>query len=115
MLSDQWNEPVVTEYGRTLWEQQSGTLYQDDLLKIADKQTSTEDTLRAKATRFLFCDTSPLTTLCYSQALFESRPALLEAEAERPYDFVFLCAPDFPFTQDGTRKDQEFGEWQNEW
>jgi len=114
-LSGHWSEPIVTEYGRTLWEQNNGTLDQSDLLNIAEKQTFTEDILRDKANRYLFCDTSPLTTLCYSQALFGSRPELLEAYSERPYNFVFLCAPDFPFTQDGTRKDQEFRLWQHEW
>ena len=39
----------------------------------------------------------------------------LERLANRSYDAVILCAPDFPFVQDGTRQDDTFRARQHEW
>ncbi len=67
------------------------------------------------ANRWLFCDTSPLTTLFYSHDRFgRAEPGLVEL-AERPYAFTILCAPDFPFVQDGTRREPAFRERQHAW
>ena len=33
----------------------------------------------------------------------------------RPYDFHVLCAPDFEFVQDGTRRDAAFRQRQHDW
>lgn len=35
--------------------------------------------------------------------------------AEHRYDLVLLCAPDFPFIQDGTRRDEDFRARQHAW
>lgn len=35
--------------------------------------------------------------------------------AARRYDHVFLCAPDFAFVQDGTRREAGFRNRQNDW
>ena len=35
--------------------------------------------------------------------------------ANRSYDSVVLCAPDFPFIQDGTRQPESFRAQQHEW
>ena len=35
--------------------------------------------------------------------------------AEHRYDLVLLCAPDFPFIQDGTRRDGDFRARQHAW
>jgi nicotinamide riboside kinase len=47
--------------------------------------------------------------------MFGRASARLEALAQRPYDAVFLCSPDFPFVQDGTRRDQQFRLQQDAW
>ena len=39
----------------------------------------------------------------------------LEQMAGRRYDHVFLCAPDFAFVQDGTRREPGFREQQHNW
>lgn len=114
MASD-YNAPLVDEYGRTLWEYNNGVLTPEDLITICRKQTENEDLAQQKADKYVFCDTSPLTTLCYSESLFNARPGLIEAFAERPYHQVFLCTPDFPFLQDGTRRTEEFRHWQHDW
>ena len=35
--------------------------------------------------------------------------------AARPYDLTILCAPDFPFVQDGTRRDPAFRDRGHQW
>jgi HTH-type transcriptional repressor of NAD biosynthesis genes len=105
----------VHEYGRDLWEAKNGRLAFDDLLHIALGQVAMEEQAVERANRYLFCDTSPLTTLFYSRHLFGRAEPELERLANRSYDLVVLCAPDFPFVQDGTRQDDSFRAHQHEW
>jgi NadR type nicotinamide-nucleotide adenylyltransferase len=105
----------VPEYGRELWEARGGALELDDLLRIAETQVVREEAAALTANRVLFCDTSPLTTLLYCRHLFGGASAALETLAARPYDLVVLCAPDFPFVQDGTREPPAFRDWQHDW
>ena len=103
------------EYGRELWVEQGGMLAYEDMARIARVQQAREDTLRQQASRFLFCDTSALTTLFYSHEMFGAAEPELERMAGRRYDHVFLCAPDFAFVQDGTRRELGFREQQHSW
>lgn len=100
----------VAEYGRELWERRGGKLEFEDLLAIAREQIRREDAalLDPAAHRFLICDTTPLTTLFYSLEMFGHAAPELEALARRHYHHVLLCADDFPFSQDGTRRDTAF-------
>ena len=106
---------AVAEYGRELWEAQNGILAYTDLLRIAEEQVRREIVAARKANRFVFCDTSPLTTLFYSIEMFGRADPRLHDLAQRRYDHVFLCAPDFPLVQDGTRRDEAFRRRQHEW
>lgn len=105
----------VPEYGRERWEQQQGILLYEDLLAIAQEQVRREDKARWSAKRWLICDTSPMTTLLYCQSMFGRAERELELLAERHYEQTFLCAPDFDFVQDGTRRDEAFQHWQHHW
>ncbi|MEA5669553.1 AAA family ATPase [Stenotrophomonas sp. MH1] len=105
----------AAEYGRELWEAQDGVLQEADLLRIARTQVARETQLLADARRWLVCDTSPLTTLLYAQAMFDRAAPALVALATRRYDLVLLCGPDVPFVQDGTRRDPAFRQWQHDW
>jgi NadR type nicotinamide-nucleotide adenylyltransferase len=105
----------VAEYGRELWERQGGVLREPDLLHIAEEQVRREDTAAAQAGAFLACDTSPLTTLFYALDQFGRADPALQALAGRRYDHVVLCEPDFPFVQDGTRRDAAFRQRQTDW
>jgi nicotinamide riboside kinase len=67
------------------------------------------------APQWLVCDTSPLTTLLYCLDMFGKAPQPLWALAARPYDVTLLCAPDFAFVQDGTRRDANFRQRQHDW
>jgi HTH-type transcriptional regulator, transcriptional repressor of NAD biosynthesis genes len=105
----------VPELGRELWEARGGQLEFDDLVRIGREQVAREEAALERANAWLVCDTSPLTTLLYSRALFGRADPELEALAERRYDRVVLCAADFPFVQDGTRRDETFRQRQQAW
>lgn len=112
-LAERLGTAWVPEYGRQRWVEQGGALVYDDLLHIARTQLAHERELAVSARRWLFCDTSPLTTLLYSHDLFGRADPELECLATRHYDHVFLCAPDFPFVQDGTRRGDAFRQTQH--
>ena len=105
----------AAEYGRELWVEQGGRLGYADMVRIGVAQQEREDRLRRQACRYLCCDTSALTTLFYSHEMFGEADPALERMAERRYDHVFLCAPDFAFVQDGTRREPEFRQRQHNW
>ena len=105
----------VPEYGRTLWEQRGGKLAFADMLHIGAEQLAQEAVLAQEARRWLVCDTSPLVTAFYSDALFGAVDPALVALARQPYAATFVCAPEFAFVQDGTRIDAAFRRRQHAW
>jgi HTH-type transcriptional regulator, transcriptional repressor of NAD biosynthesis genes len=114
-LAREFDTLHVAEYGRELWEVKSGALCFEDLRRIAEAQIEREEKAAGRANRFLFCDTSPLTTLFYSLEMFRHADPALEEMASRSYDFAFLCVPDFEFVQDGTRQEEAFRRRQHAW
>jgi nicotinamide riboside kinase len=103
------------EFGRELWVDRGGNLEFDDLLLIGRTQVAREGRLAEQSNRYLFCDTSPLTTLFYCLDQFGKASPELERLADREYSLTVLCAPDFDFVQDGTRREPEFRMKQDEW
>ena len=114
-LARHFDTAWVAEYGRELWEGQDGVLAYDDLLQIGREQLRREAAAAGQARRWLFCDTSPLTTYFYCVEMFGRAEAALLDLAGHGYDLVVLCAPDFPFIQDGTRRDDSFRLRQHAW
>lgn len=114
-LAERWETAWVPEYGRERWKAKHGHLVFDDLLDIARTQHARERAAATRARRWLFCDTGPLTTLLYCREMFGHADPELERMAAQRYDAVFLCAPDFPFVQDGTRRDEHFRHKQDRW
>lgn len=114
-LAEELGTRWVPEYGRALWEAKRGALLYGDMTRIAHEQIGREEAALDAARGFVFCDTSPLTTLFYSRQIFGRAEPELELAAQRPYSVVVLCAPDFPFVQDGTRRDAEFRGQQHTW
>ncbi len=106
---------LVPEFGREWWEARGGQLGRDDLLHIARTQVAREDEAARTLPSVVVGDTSPLTTLGYSLWLFGRADPELVALAKRRYDAVFLCQGDFPFMQDGTRRDARFRAQQEAW
>jgi HTH-type transcriptional regulator, transcriptional repressor of NAD biosynthesis genes len=114
-LADELETVCAAEYGRELWEAKKGQLGYDDMMRIAREQILREERLAETARAFVFCDTSPLTTLFYSVEMFARAEPELHLAAQRPYSAVVLCAADFPFVQDGTRRDETFRGQQQAW
>jgi len=106
---------VVLEYGRELWMVRGGALMFDDMLAIARRQLANEIRSARQSYRYLVCDTTPLVTLFYCLDLFGHADPELWSLAQTAYSYVFLCADDFGFVQDGTRRDAAFRARQNEW
>lgn len=115
LLARHFRTRWVREFGRELWQSKGGALQPADLVRIAETQVQREEEAAGDARRFLFCDTSPLTTLFYSDCLFGQVDPRVRQLAARPYEHVVLCAPDFPFVQDGTRQGSEFRDQQHQW
>lgn len=107
-LAARFSTSVAAEYGRELWLGRQGELEYDDFLQIARTQVEREEQAARVASDVMFGDTSPLTTLFYCQHQFGRAERELHDLADRKYDLALLCAPDFPFVQDGTRKDAAF-------
>lgn len=114
-LAETLDTAWVPEYGRELWERRGGVLQFDDMLHIAQAQLAREQHWAHRAQRYLLCDTTPLTTLFYAQAMFGHADARLRHLARQPYDWVFLCGAEFGFVQDGTRRDAAFQGRQQRW
>ncbi len=106
----------VPEYGRELWEKCGGMLEEQDMPGIVRVQLEREQRAALSANRYLFCDSTPLTTLFYSEEMFgHADPDVVAAALRHDYIHTILCAPDFPFAQDGTRRDAAFRLRQHEW
>jgi NadR type nicotinamide-nucleotide adenylyltransferase len=105
----------VPEVGRELWEEQGGRLDYADMRRIAERQAAREEALLREATRWLICDGSALTTAFYSLDGYGRVDPAVRRLAGQPYAHTFLCAPDFPFVQDGTRRDAAFRARQFRW
>jgi NadR type nicotinamide-nucleotide adenylyltransferase len=114
-LATHYGSVWAAEFGRELWEAQSGQLGEPDLLRIAQTQAAREDELLPRAHQVLACDTTPLVTHGYSEAMFGEAVPALQALSRRAYDRWLLCEPDFPLVQDGTRRDEAFRQWQHAW
>jgi HTH-type transcriptional repressor of NAD biosynthesis genes len=105
----------VPEFGREHWEQRDGALTFGDMEFIARTQVEREQQQALQAHRWLVCDTTPLTTQLYSELMFGRVADGLATLARRPYAMTFLCAADFPFVQDGTRREEDFRRRQQAW
>ncbi|UOD30013.1 AAA family ATPase [Massilia violaceinigra] len=114
-LAQELGSVWAPEFGRELWIEKDGALVFDDMLAIGHAQLAREAALLPLATRALVCDTSPLTTMFYSIEMFGQADPALVALAAQPYDVTLLCAPDFAFVQDGTRRDDGFRQRQHAW
>ncbi|MFN8390197.1 MAG: AAA family ATPase [Bdellovibrionota bacterium] len=115
LLAEYFRTTWTPEYGRELWVERDGDLSYDDMTTIAERHVLMEEQAALEAHRYLFVDTSPLTTLFYCLAKFQKATDTLKTLAERRYGHVFLCMPDIPFVQDSTRVDEEFRRRQHDW
>jgi len=106
---------AVPEVGRTRWVEKGGRFVYEDMRAIAADQVALEIALAQDARGPLICDGSALTTVFYSEEGYGRVDPLVERLGRRRYTHTFVCAPDFPFVQDGTRRDAAFRQRQHDW
>jgi len=98
----------VPEYLREFVETHGRTPCEDDQLDIARVQVQRDDACAVHATRFLFCDTTPVMTALYSRFYWQRVDRRLAALAEtRRYDLTLVTMPDMPWTADGMQRESD--------
>ena len=101
---------MVREFGREYWVAKNGLLTSADMQFIALRQSRLERLAAARATGYLICDTTPLTTLFYHRWTLnhdKPPPIMLQLAGQR-YDLTVLCGDEIPHEQDGTRDSAAF-------
>jgi NadR type nicotinamide-nucleotide adenylyltransferase len=94
----------VPEFARGYLEARAGVFERSDVDVIGRGQIALEDTLARDANRVVVCDTDPLLTVVWSEAMFGDAPAWLrEAASARRYDLTVLCDADLPWVADAVR------------
>ena len=115
-LAEEMGEPYVEEVGRTLWVEADGDLPLDDYVTICREHVALENEAVLRADRFVFVDTNAITTQQYAFFFFGTCPEAVQAYADRcagRYAHTFVCAPDIPFDQDGTRVHPQVQQYQD--
>lgn len=110
-LAREFDTVFVPEIGRFIWEQKKGRLTVDDYVEIAVKHRQAEAEAALGANRYLFVDTSALTTLLlgYCFGHIKEAPAELLGYADdckRRYAHHFVCADDIPYEYDPARENE---------
>lgn len=104
MLSHYFNTTYVPEYAKAIIDRQKGNFFKHNVEEVALAQINTEKALAKFTNKIMICDSSPLTTLVYSELLFNYRPQFLEELIiKNKYDLTLLFSPDTPFVQDTHR------------
>lgn len=110
-LAKHFDTEYTLEFGRSWFDKMNGLLKYEDMEYIAKKQVTIENNQVDFSEKFLFCDTSALTTSFYSKEWFgrvSKKLQKLVDESMTRYDKIYVCMPDFPMVQDGTRQDEKF-------
>lgn len=108
-LADHYGTVWVPEYARTLLERRPqiaghAAIEESDMERIVRGQIASEEALARQAQHLLFCDTTPLATPIWSEALFgrclDSVAALARG---RTYALYLLCDVDVPYVAEPVR------------
>lgn len=116
---------TLAELHKTLWMPEYGAEYWlehhverritlEQFEEIAPEHNSREDALLLRSRKYLFCDTSPITTYVFSKDYHGSAgPVLtrLAMEAEKRYDLFFLCETDIPYADTWDRSGDQKRKW----
>jgi HTH-type transcriptional repressor of NAD biosynthesis genes len=106
----------MPEYGAEFWLanhiERRITLAQFE--EIAPEHVRREDALALESRRYLFCDTSPITTYVFAKDYHgEAGPVLTRhaRDAERRYDLFFVCDVDIPYADTWDRSGDQKRRW----
>lgn len=107
-LATHYGTVWVPEFLREFVETHGRVPQETDQFPIARTQMERENEAAAVATRFLFCDTTPMMTALYSRWYWGRVDAQL-AQLERRHDYAFtlVTAPDSPWEADGLQRESE--------
>ncbi len=105
-LANKTKDEWVPEYGRILYDLRKQNLVYEDMEHIGNTQIANEGS--HSWGDYLYCDTTPLTTMFYSLQMFGRVSPKLRIMAEREYHKIYICDPSIEFEQDGTRRDDTF-------
>jgi NadR type nicotinamide-nucleotide adenylyltransferase len=107
-LARHYGTTWVPEYLREFVETEGRVPDEGDQAGIARIQLEREDAVSNEASRFLFCDTTPLMTAVYSSWYWGRVDAQLALLARRhDYAYTLVTAPDSPWEADGLQRDSE--------
>ncbi len=103
-LAEGLDTVMVPEWARHVLEARGGSLEGLDWSELVRGQIASEDAIAREANRLIVCDTDPLATTVWMDALAGGCTPDLRAVAEsRRYDLTLLTAPDVPWVKDDVR------------
>lgn len=107
-LARHYDTVWVPEYLREFVDTHGRVPDESDQYPIARTQMEREDTAAREASRFLFCDTTPLMTALYSRWYWGRVDAQLSLlERRHDYAYTLVTAPDSPWEADGLQRESE--------
>lgn len=107
-LAARYGTAWVPEYLREFVETHGRVPFEADQFAIAHTQLRHENETAACATRFLFCDTTPLMTAVYSRFYWNRVDQQLAALGRvHDYALTLVAAPDLPWVADGLQRDSD--------
>lgn len=119
-LATKFRTQWMPEYGREYWEthQKDRRLSPEQLLEIAEGHLEREEKRLLESNRYLFVDTSALTTYIFARyyhGFALPRLAELARNSESRYDHVFLCKTDIPYDDTWCRSGEANREDMQRW
>lgn len=107
-LAHRYGTVWVPEYLREFVDTHGRVPFESDQYPIACTQLAREDQAARLATRWLFCDTTPLMTALYSRQYWgRVDPQLAGLESRHDYALTLVTAPDSPWEPDGLQRESE--------
>ncbi len=115
-MAERHNTVWMPEYGAEFWlaHQADRRITLDQFERIAPEHNRREDALTLQSRKYLFCDTTPITTYAFAKDYHGmAGPVLtrLAQEAEKRYDLFFLCETDIPYADTWDRSGDQKRDW----
>lgn len=106
-LANEYNTVYIPEYAKTIIKYQNGEIYEKNLNEIALGQIRNEKALEKMTNKIMMCDSDIITTIVWSEVLFNKVPhQLFEIAEKQHYDTSFLFYPDTQWFKDEHRNEK---------
>ncbi len=115
-LAERCETRAMAEYGAEYWIENhvDKRITLEQFEEIAPEHNRREDDLVLSSRKYLFCDTSPITTYVFAKDYHECvGPVLtkLAQESEKRYDLFLLCDTDIPYADTWDRSGDQKRFW----